>query len=141
MELRRAELLVFGFSASSARLLWERGVAAVGIDSISLDSSKNQDQAAHYALLKDAAMSGLENMAQLEKLPARGATIVAAPTKIRGGTGGQTRVFAIGWQGQPSLPAILTSQLDRLSPTLWKDYSSAFAGTVTNSDLLKREKE
>ena len=38
---------------------------------------------------------GLENVAHLEKLPARGFHVIVAPIKIEGGTGGPVRLFAV----------------------------------------------
>ena len=38
---------------------------------------------------------GLENLTQLGKLPARGATLIALPMKIENGTGGPCRVVAL----------------------------------------------
>ena len=41
-----------------------------------------------------ANIPGLENLTGLEKLPARGATLIALPIKIEGGSGGPVRVIA-----------------------------------------------
>ena len=38
---------------------------------------------------------GLENLANLDQLPEAGATLIALPMKIGGGSGGPTRVIAI----------------------------------------------
>lgn len=45
------------------------------------------------------AIPGFENMANLDKLPPRGATVFAAPIKITEGSGAQVRAFALGWDG------------------------------------------
>ncbi|TLY36572.1 MAG: cyclase family protein, partial [Nitrospirae bacterium] len=37
----------------------------------------------------------LENVAALDRLPSRGATVFALPIKIRGGTGGPVRIIAV----------------------------------------------
>jgi kynurenine formamidase len=37
----------------------------------------------------------LENVANLERLPAKGATVIALPMKIKGGTGGPARIIAL----------------------------------------------
>jgi kynurenine formamidase len=37
---------------------------------------------------------GLENLTNLDRLPARGATVVALPMKIEGGSGGPLRAIA-----------------------------------------------
>jgi len=38
---------------------------------------------------------GLENVAGLERLPARGAFVIALPMKIGGGSGGPLRIVAL----------------------------------------------
>jgi kynurenine formamidase len=38
---------------------------------------------------------GLENLTNLDKLPARGALVVALPLKIEGGSGGPLRAIAL----------------------------------------------
>ena len=42
-----------------------------------------------------ANIPGLENLNALERLPARGATLIALPIKIEGGSGGPVRVVAL----------------------------------------------
>jgi kynurenine formamidase len=37
----------------------------------------------------------LENVANLENLPLKGFTVVALPMKIKGGSGGPTRIIAL----------------------------------------------
>ncbi len=84
-----------GFSAEAARLLVrERGVAALGVDTPSLDHGPSLDFPVHR-LLAAAGRPGLENLAGLERLPEAGATLVALPMKIAGGTGAPARVIAI----------------------------------------------
>ena len=46
-------------------------------------------------MLARAGVAGLENLAGLEQLPARGATVLALPMKIAGGTGAPVRVVAL----------------------------------------------
>jgi kynurenine formamidase len=38
---------------------------------------------------------GIENIANLDKVPASGATLVVGAPKIKGGTGGPARIFAM----------------------------------------------
>ena len=40
-------------------------------------------------------VSGLENLDGLDRLPARGAVVIALPIKIEGGSGGPVRVIAL----------------------------------------------
>ena len=42
-----------------------------------------------------ATENGLENVAHLERLPARSFWLVIAPIKIETGSGGPTRIFAV----------------------------------------------
>jgi kynurenine formamidase len=88
------ELHFPGLSAEAARVLVERGVDLVGIDTASLDHGPSADFAAHR-VLAEADVPGLENVAQLELLPATGATLLALPMKIAGGTGGPVRIVAL----------------------------------------------
>lgn len=83
-----------GISADAARLLVARKIDLVGIDTASLDHGPSSDFAAHR-VFNEANIAGLENLTHLDKLPARGATIIALPMKIQDGTGGPCRVIAI----------------------------------------------
>ena len=40
-------------------------------------------------------MPGFENLANLDRVPASGATLIALPIKIEGGSGGPTRAIAL----------------------------------------------
>ena len=83
-----------GLSAELAKWLVEqRKVAAVGLDTASLDAGQSKDFIAHRILL-GAGIPGFENVAELDQLPAKGATVVALPIKIRGGSGGPLRIVA-----------------------------------------------
>ncbi len=66
----------------------------VGIDTASMDYGPSKDFIAHQ-IINGANVYGLENVANLEKVPATGATLIALPMKIKGGTGGPTRIIAI----------------------------------------------
>ena len=83
-----------GISKEAAALLAERKVDAVGLDTPSLDHGPSRDFAAHRAFAA-ANVYGLENVANLDRLPPIGATLIALPMKIKGGTGGPTRIIAI----------------------------------------------
>jgi kynurenine formamidase len=83
-----------GIGETAARLLVERGIDLVGIDTASLDHGPSRDFAAHR-VFADAQVPGLENLAGLERLPPRGATIIALPMKIERGSGGPCRVIAV----------------------------------------------
>ena len=90
-----AKLHFPGLSAELAKFLVEqRKVAAVGLDTASLDPGQSKDFMAHRILL-GANIPGFENVANLDALPAKGATVVALPTKIRGGSGAPLRIVAL----------------------------------------------
>lgn len=84
-----------GISREAAKLLTEqRKIDAVGIDTASIDYGPTKDFIAHQ-ILNGANIYALENVANLEKLPAKGATLIALPMKIKGGTGGPARIIAL----------------------------------------------
>jgi len=84
-----------GISKEAAEFLAkQRKLDGVGIDTASLDHGPSKDFIAHQ-ILNGANIYGLENVANLERLPAKGATLIALPMKIKGGTGGPVRIIAI----------------------------------------------
>lgn len=83
-----------GFRPDVAKLLLERNVAGVAVDTLSLDHGGSADFAFHVAWL-GAGRWGLECAANLGQLPPKGATIVAGAPRIAGGTGGPGRVIAL----------------------------------------------
>ncbi|MBI3694599.1 MAG: cyclase family protein, partial [Acidobacteria bacterium] len=83
-----------GISRPAAELLVKRKVSGVGIDTASMDYGPSKDFMTHR-ILNSAGIYGLENVANLDKVPAAGATLVALPMKIKGGTGGPARIIAI----------------------------------------------
>ncbi len=83
-----------GFSREAAEfLVRQRSVKGIGIDTLSVDYGPSRDFIVHH-VMHGAGKYHLENLANLDKLPARGAFLVAAPIKIEGGSGGPARVFA-----------------------------------------------
>ena len=70
------------------------GVAAIGVDTLSLDPGDSADFAVHYGWLP-AGRYGIECLANLAGLPATGATIFVGAPKHGGGTGGPARVMAV----------------------------------------------
>jgi len=84
-----------GISREAAEfLVAKRKIKGVGIDTASLDYGPSKDFIAHR-ILNGGNVYGLENVAQMERVPARGATIVALPMKIKGGSGAPTRIIAL----------------------------------------------
>jgi kynurenine formamidase len=82
-----------GLSREAAEWLVARNVHLVGIDTASIDPGDSKDFPAHQVLAA-AEIPGLENVASLDQLPARGAHVIAAPMKIAGGSGAPCRVLA-----------------------------------------------
>ncbi|MBI4526681.1 MAG: cyclase family protein [Deltaproteobacteria bacterium] len=84
-----------GFSkAAAVFLVRERKVKAVGIDTPSIDYGPSRDFPAHR-IFGEANIPIFENVASLDRLPPKGATIFAIPMKIRGGSGAPLRIFAL----------------------------------------------
>lgn len=83
-----------GFAKSATDMLAEMGVAAIGVDTLSLDPGSSADFAVHYGWLPSGRY-GIECLANLDKLPTTGATIFVGAPKHGGGTGGPARVLAV----------------------------------------------
>jgi len=84
-----------GFSEVAAEfLVTNRDIAAVGVDTASMDYGQSADFRVHQ-IINGANKPGFENLANVERLPAQGATLVALPMKIAGGSGGPARIIAI----------------------------------------------
>ncbi|HJZ86544.1 MAG TPA: cyclase family protein [Polyangia bacterium] len=83
-----------GLSADAARVLVARQIAAVGIDTASIDHGPSTEFLAHRVLL-GADIPAFENLAALDALPPRGATVIALPMKIEGGSGGPLRIVVV----------------------------------------------
>jgi len=88
------ELHFPGIHPDAARRLVERGVDAVGIDTPSIDYGQSTTFESHQ-ILSAADIPGFENVANLDRLPATGAVVIALPMKIAGGSGGPLRVVAL----------------------------------------------
>lgn len=74
-------------------LVEERDIVAIGVDTLSLDTSSSRTHGAHVAAL-GAGKYGVECLANLGALPPVGATVVVGAPKHRGGSGGPCRVLA-----------------------------------------------
>ena len=83
-----------GIGADAARVLVDRRVDLVGLDTASLDHGPSVAFPTHR-ILNQANIPGLENVAHLDRLPPTGATVIALPMKIEDGTGGPCRIIAI----------------------------------------------
>lgn len=84
-----------GFSDEAARfLVSQRSVDAIGVDTPSLDYGQSSDFGAHQ-IVHAANLPGLENVANLDRLPPTGALLIALPMKIAGGSGAPVRIIAL----------------------------------------------
>lgn len=75
-------------------LLAERDVKGIFVDTLSLDYGPSADFVVHYKWLP-ANRWGIECVANLGQLPAKGATAIVGGPKIAGATGGPSRVIAL----------------------------------------------
>ena len=83
-----------GYSVAAAKFLIARRVSGLCIDTLSIDYGPSANFEVHRTTLP-AGLFHIENIANLDKLPATGAFVIAAPIKLEGGSGGPVRVFAI----------------------------------------------
>jgi kynurenine formamidase len=72
----------------------ERKIKAVGLDTPSIDYGQSSRFETHVALF-ERNVPALENVANLDQLPAKGFTVIALPMKIKGGSGGPVRIVAV----------------------------------------------
>ena len=90
-----AELSFPGFSPESVSfLVKQRKIHGIAIDTPSIDPGTSKDFLAHRTLCA-AQKLALENIANLEKIPASGAMLYVIPMLIKNGTGAPARVFAV----------------------------------------------
>jgi kynurenine formamidase len=83
------------YGADAARVLVaERRVGILGIDTASIDYGRSTDFSVHRIAAAEN-VAGLENLTNLDQLPATGATVIALPMKIEGGSGGPLRAVAM----------------------------------------------
>jgi kynurenine formamidase len=78
---------------AAAWLVKYRSIKAVGIDTASIDYGQSKTYGSHVTLMTND-IPAFENVARLGQVPAKGATIVALPIKIKGGSGGPVRIAA-----------------------------------------------
>jgi len=84
-----------GFSPEAAEwLMRERSAVGLAVDTLSLDHGPSKDFKVHRAWLPSGRW-GLENVANLDKVPASGATLVVGLAKVKDATGGPARLLAL----------------------------------------------
>ena len=70
------------------------GVVGLAVDTLSLDHGPSKDFKVHYAWLPSGRW-GLENVANLDKVPPSGAMLVVGLAKVKDATGGPARLIAL----------------------------------------------
>ena len=83
-----------GFGKSATDLLAQMQVAAIASDTLSLDPGNSADFAVHNSWLPSGHY-GIENLANVDQLPAKGATVFVGAPKHARGTGGPARILAL----------------------------------------------
>jgi kynurenine formamidase len=87
-----------GPTPAAIKLLLQRDIRGFGTETVGTDAGQGMHYTppypAHY-LLHGAGKYGLQCLNNLDQLPATGAIILAAPLKIKGGTGSPLRVLAM----------------------------------------------
>lgn len=83
-----------GFGKDAAKFLsQQRKVAAVGLDTASLDYGQSKSFESHQ-VFGEENISGFENLHHLAKLPSKGFRVIALPMKIGDGSGAPLRIVA-----------------------------------------------
>lgn len=75
-------------------MLIDRGVAGVGIDTLSLDYGASTSFGFHGAML-EAGIYQVENLANLDAVPATGWTVMIGVLPVREGTQAQASIVAL----------------------------------------------
>jgi len=79
-------------------LVEERDVIGVGVETVGTDAGKAPEQDPMFPchnIMHGANRCGLAGLTNLDKLPPKGAIIIAPPLKIKEGSGSPTRVLAL----------------------------------------------
>ena len=84
-----------GLHPDAARwLVGNRSIKAIGLDTASIDYGQSTLFESHRILF-DKNIPAFENIANLDKLPTKGFSVIALPMKIKGGSGGPLRIIAL----------------------------------------------
>jgi kynurenine formamidase len=84
--------------AASTLLATERDILGVGVETIGTDAGQAgrfDPPFPNHTIMHGAGKFGLASLCHLDRLPATGAIVIAAPLKIVGGSGSPARVIAI----------------------------------------------
>ena len=89
-----AKLHFPGLDPAAAKWLTEnRSIKAIGLDTASIDYGQSTLFESHRTLF-EKNIPALENVTNLDQLPAKGFSVIALPMKIKGGSGGPVRIVA-----------------------------------------------
>jgi len=84
-----------GFSNDAIKfLVEERNIAGIGVDVLSFDPGIDENYTGHKTLF-EAGKWGVECVANLNKIPKIGATVIVAAPKVGKATGGFSRIIAV----------------------------------------------
>jgi kynurenine formamidase len=84
-----------GFSNDAIKFLAkERNIAGIGVDVLSFDPGTDENYTGHKTLF-EAGKWGVECVANLNKIPKTGATVIVAAPKVGKATGGFSRIMAV----------------------------------------------
>jgi kynurenine formamidase len=88
-----------GFDARASRMLAiDRDVLGVGVETVGTDAGqagKFEPPFPNHTIMHGAGKFGIASLCHLDRLPATGAVVIAAPLKIVQGSGSPVRVIAI----------------------------------------------
>ena len=87
-----------GFHADATRLLIERDVLGVGVETVGTDAGQAggfEPPFPNHTLMHGAGKFGLASLANLDRLPPTGSVVIAAPLKLVDGSGSPLRVLAL----------------------------------------------
>lgn len=88
-----------GFHISASRLLaHDRDVLGVGVETVGTDAGQAgtfDPPFPNHSIMHGAGKFGLASLRNLDRLPATGAVVIAAPLKLQNGSGSPLRVLAI----------------------------------------------
>lgn len=90
-----AKLHFPGLDPAAARWLTQnRSIKAIGLDTASIDYGQSTLFESHRILF-EKNIPAFENVANLERLPLKGFSVIALPMKIKNGSGGPLRIVAL----------------------------------------------
>jgi len=99
-----SELHFPGLHPEAAKWLAEnRDISAVGLDTPSIDYGQSTLFQTHRILFKEN-IPAFENVANLDRLPTKGAFVIALPMKIKGGSGAPLRIIATVPENKDAVP-------------------------------------